>query len=662
MRVALYVRRSTDAILQAESLNTQEEILRRYAAEKDLEIVEIYRDSASGRTADRPEFGRLLADVENHPRFAALLVRDVSRWGRFDNIDESAYWEFLLHLHGVRVVFVEEAFTREASPFGALLKAMRRTMAAEFSRDKSRLVHAARVRGVRAGNWLGGVAPYGYRRALVDPAGEIIQVLPTGQRKLINAHRVKLTFGPPEEVAVVREIFASFAHGVPILRIVRQLNDRRVPSARGTRWSDRSVQIIVLNIAYAGKAALRFVSDSSSDPQVVVSNGQAWPAIIDEKTWKEAQARAAAVVERHSLAHRASQVAEFFVSSNGTEPSANGEASLAASVVAKACDGADRKLMDDGKKAWIDFTRELARRTSVQVDENAIRVGDGKLRISFKAVYPKFNTRGGMNWRFEFDENDTQEITIGFALTPQGRLFSCHKYRNLQFKRPTVVRTISAPRAAAGRYTVERCLGKLLRDIMRLTGARESLFLGLVSQLEIMDTAGVARALDCSPDQVRLMYHRLRSAGHHLPPLRMQRNHHVAWMCDGCGAVRKVSIAHAMAKRTSLCRRCYAAQLAASCGIWVTCPDCGSKRRMGRSRFAELSSGADTPCGRCSAARIARTVTYPIPPAEYVTAVCPDCGRRRRYSRTNLKSLSNGPATRCRDCSMRRWWNRGKRD
>ena len=93
MKVALYLRRSTDDAHQPESLVIQEERLRAFADSRGDTVVDVFRDSASGRTTKRRhDFARLMEAVQSSPRFAAVLVRDVTRWGRFENIDESAYW------------------------------------------------------------------------------------------------------------------------------------------------------------------------------------------------------------------------------------------------------------------------------------------------------------------------------------------------------------------------------------------------------------------------------------------------------------------------------------------------------------------------------------------------------------------------------------------
>jgi DNA invertase Pin-like site-specific DNA recombinase len=150
---ALYLRRSTNAELQAESLEIQEEILRKHSGTSGFSIVKVYRESASGRDAEgRDQFQQLIEDVTSgNADYEAILVRDVSRWGRFDNIDESAYYDFLCFRHGVEVVYVEESFARDAGPYAALQKSMKRVMAADFSREKSRIITHGKRRAAALG-------------------------------------------------------------------------------------------------------------------------------------------------------------------------------------------------------------------------------------------------------------------------------------------------------------------------------------------------------------------------------------------------------------------------------------------------------------------------------------------------------------------------------
>ena len=173
MRVALYLRRSTTD-LQPDSLETQQEILEKYAADQSHLIVRIYQDSASGRSVDgRDHFQELIDTVKRGADFEAVLVRDVSRWGRFENTDEAGFYEFLCRSHGVQVIYVEESFTSDGSAYADMMKSLKRAMAAEFSRERARMVQVSHVRCVENGFWPTGSCPFGLKRVLVDESGNV---------------------------------------------------------------------------------------------------------------------------------------------------------------------------------------------------------------------------------------------------------------------------------------------------------------------------------------------------------------------------------------------------------------------------------------------------------------------------------------------------------
>jgi DNA invertase Pin-like site-specific DNA recombinase len=88
--------------------------------------------------------------------YKAILVYDISRWGRFQNNDEAAYYEFLCATSGIPLHYCAEQFANDQSPSSAILKALKRSMAAEFSRELSVKVFECKCRLVRLGFWVGG--------------------------------------------------------------------------------------------------------------------------------------------------------------------------------------------------------------------------------------------------------------------------------------------------------------------------------------------------------------------------------------------------------------------------------------------------------------------------------------------------------------------------
>jgi DNA invertase Pin-like site-specific DNA recombinase len=204
---------STD--LQKYSTENQIEAIRRYAEQRGFEICRIYEDAGrSGLKVDgRDGLQRLMKDVQSQASdFEAIIVYDVSRWGRFQDADEGAYYEHLCSRAGIRVHYCGEQFDNDGSMGSILLKNVKRVMAGEYSRELSVKVFAGQCRLVELGFRQGGSAGYGLRRQLIDenhvPKGE----LQRGDRKSLQTDRVVLTLGPHEEIGQVRRIYSMFVN------------------------------------------------------------------------------------------------------------------------------------------------------------------------------------------------------------------------------------------------------------------------------------------------------------------------------------------------------------------------------------------------------------------------------------------------------------------
>ena len=95
-RAAQYVRISTD--YQQYSIENQAEVIATYAEHHKLTIVRTYRDEGESglKIENRAGLSELIDDVRSGQiDFGHLLVFDVSRWGRFQDVDESAHYEFI---------------------------------------------------------------------------------------------------------------------------------------------------------------------------------------------------------------------------------------------------------------------------------------------------------------------------------------------------------------------------------------------------------------------------------------------------------------------------------------------------------------------------------------------------------------------------------------
>lgn len=212
---------------QRYSIENQKALIAVYALAHGYEIVRTYADtgksglSLKGRAALR----QLLADVLDPTRgFDAVLVLDVSRWGRFQDTDQAAHYEFLCRQAKVQIIYCQESFEDDTSPTSSILKLLKRVMAAEFSRELSQKVSRAKLRLAALGYNMGGGVSYGFRRELRDERGKRRLLLETGERKAAQTDRVVFVPGPPEEIVVINRIFDMFGnHGMSFAAIARTL-------------------------------------------------------------------------------------------------------------------------------------------------------------------------------------------------------------------------------------------------------------------------------------------------------------------------------------------------------------------------------------------------------------------------------------------------------
>src|SRR5258708_17975107 len=131
---AQYLRMSTEH--QQYSLENQSTAIRKYAEAHGIAVVQTYSDASKTGLILKRRTGlqQLLKDVvSGTSAFRVILVYDVSRWGRFQDTDESAHYEFLCKSAGVPVHYCAETFANDGTLPSLIMKALKRTMAVESS-------------------------------------------------------------------------------------------------------------------------------------------------------------------------------------------------------------------------------------------------------------------------------------------------------------------------------------------------------------------------------------------------------------------------------------------------------------------------------------------------------------------------------------------------
>ena len=235
---AEYVRMSTDD--QPNSIPFQKDAIRLYAEKHGFEVIATYSDPGKSgiEIKHRPGLRKLIQDVVGgHVQFKVILVYDISRWGRFQDTDESAYYEFLCRKSGVPIHYCAEQFANDGTMPNAIMKALKRTMAAEFSRELATKVYAGQRRIAAQGFRLGGMPGYGLRRMLISSDGRRRQILRPSERKNLTSDRVILVPGPKHEVDSIRTIFdlATNQRKSP-RQIAQELNGRNVKFIGDKHW------------------------------------------------------------------------------------------------------------------------------------------------------------------------------------------------------------------------------------------------------------------------------------------------------------------------------------------------------------------------------------------------------------------------------------------
>jgi DNA invertase Pin-like site-specific DNA recombinase len=280
---------------QQYSIAYQQLAIRQYALARGMTIVRSYADEGiSGLTAEgRPALLQLLSDVQgDRADFSIILVYDVSRWGRFQDTDESAHYEYLCRKANVRVEYCAEPFSNDSSPLTAIYKSIKRAMAAEYSREQSIRVHRAVAQAASRGYFTGGKPGLGFSRMLVAPDGRHKGILPVGVRRDIRSDHMTLVPGPAVELKIVRRIFHLFVN--------RHFSPQKIAIAVdrefGRRFHPGTIRSILRNERYIGTSTYNRQSKKlkgrrATNPRSAwIRVPKAYNPVVPKKLFAKAQA------------------------------------------------------------------------------------------------------------------------------------------------------------------------------------------------------------------------------------------------------------------------------------------------------------------------------------------------------------------------------------
>jgi DNA invertase Pin-like site-specific DNA recombinase len=299
IRAVQYLRMSSD--LQFDSLANQAAAIAEYAERRGYTIIRSYVDEGKSGLSLRGRDGLrdLLADAFGAGRdFSAILIYDVSRWGRFQDPDQAAHYEYLCRQAGVAVHYCAEPFNNDFTPMAGIWKNLKRVMAHEYSRDLSERVARAKLQQAQLGFNQGGSIIYGFRRQLCDEAGNPRLLLKPGQTKGSRTDRVHLVPGPNEELQVIRTIFNLYTEEkLSLENTARHLREQGIPGKNGRPWTSSTVRALLVSELCVGRyvynrtsGLLQAPSRKKNPAHLLTSANLAIQPPVSEKLFEAAQA------------------------------------------------------------------------------------------------------------------------------------------------------------------------------------------------------------------------------------------------------------------------------------------------------------------------------------------------------------------------------------
>ena len=163
---AIYCRLSQDdgSAGESGSIQTQKTLLTQYCKEHNIRIVDYYCDDGwSGTNFERPEFKRMIDDIENG-KINTVIVKDLSRFGR-EYAQMGLYIEHYFEEKGIRFIAVAEGVDSK-NGLDNLMLPMTNVINSLYARQASTKTKAAHRARAGSGMFIGSRAPFGY---LKDP-------------------------------------------------------------------------------------------------------------------------------------------------------------------------------------------------------------------------------------------------------------------------------------------------------------------------------------------------------------------------------------------------------------------------------------------------------------------------------------------------------------
>ena len=292
--VGLYIRLSReddDKNLESESITNQKSLLLQYVKENNLRVYDIYIDDGySGTNFDRPDFNRLIVDIEQG-KINMVITKDMSRLGR-DYIGTGNLIEKYFPEHNVRYIAVTDnidtfldSSNNDIAPFKAIMNDM-------YAKDISKKIKSSLKAKMKEGKWVGGRTPFGYDQDKNNKNHLIIN---------------------EEQAIIVRRIYNMCLNGLSFFKIAKKLTNEGVKTPaqyysfewkgnyhlKSGKWHTKTISDILTNRIYIGDMVqnkrnkvnykVKKVIKNNPSNYIIVENTH--ESIIDKEVFDEVQKR-----------------------------------------------------------------------------------------------------------------------------------------------------------------------------------------------------------------------------------------------------------------------------------------------------------------------------------------------------------------------------------
>ncbi|MEY8265149.1 recombinase family protein [Lachnospiraceae bacterium 64-25] len=282
-----YLRKSRadrDAELRGEeeTLARHKRILTELSEKMHKPISKFYSEVVSGETiSDRPVMQELLADVESD-MWTGVFVVEVERLARGNTRDQGIVADAFKYSNTVIITPIKtynpsNEFDEEYFEFGLF-------MSRREYKTINRRLQRGRIASVKEGNFIGGTAPYGYKKVKLSKGYSLEPI--------------------PEQAEAVKQIFEWYCHGeqqsdgsiqqLGTYSIAAKLDQLGVKPPSKDKWTKSTVQDILKNITYTGKVSFGRYKDVKTtvngnvvkkrvyDPNHTIAQGKHQAIITDD--------------------------------------------------------------------------------------------------------------------------------------------------------------------------------------------------------------------------------------------------------------------------------------------------------------------------------------------------------------------------------------------